>query len=256
MPEVKQQLPAAKHNRRNGLRDMACGGKYVYVASYLRNRIEVIDREAWQRVASLKLPHRPQALAASPDGSRLAILQSGNRELMLVEPEAASGFSKTRHIDAVASASDLEWLDESRIALLARGKDSIFLVNLAADEEKGRILPVKLPTDINGMVYHPSTEKLYVLSGNSKRVYEIDPASGSYETISLEEDLDYPSFLATLDANRLAVGSETDGRIAVLDLPSGDISSRIQSNLPPKLMLQLTDTTGRKSVSGELKEKK
>ncbi len=239
-----EPLQIASHNKKVGLGSIACNSQYVFVVSSLKNKVEVISRDNLKRVASILVGERPSGVAVNPSGNILAISSTGFDKVYLADINR--NFEKVSEVKVGEGPTDLAWLNDRSLIVLNRGEGSLSVVEPGLEEAARDI---KLDTPVNVMAVAPDSSKIYALDGTEKKIYVINSGNYTFEAKQIEENLKFPNMINSLSDTELLIGSESDGRFLVLDTKTYEPIKKIQTNLPPKVLVKLIDKTGKGQVA-------
>ncbi|MDX1919603.1 MAG: YncE family protein [Candidatus Caenarcaniphilales bacterium] len=235
---AKEPLEIANHNKKLGLGSIACNKDYVFVVVTLKNRVEVLSRDSMKKVASFIVGERPSHISVSPDGGALAITSAGLNKVYL--SNVGSGFSRIGEIDVEEGPTEVSWANNEQIYVLNRGAKTISILNT---QTMSSVKTLSFDdAAINTMLAAPLQNKLYALDGTGKKLYVINATNFTHEVREVNDSLKYPGLLNMVRENQLLIGSEPDGRFLILDTNNFESVKKIQTNLPPKVIVQLVES--------------
>lgn len=231
-----EPLAIAAHNKKFGLGAIACTPDHVFVVSTLKDRIEVLQRTNFQHIASLLVGERPSHLAINPEQNILAITSTALNKVYL--SDLKNNFARLTEFSVEEGPTEMAWL-ENRLFVLNRGQNSISVID---PNQKEIIKNISFETAINSLTASAKENKLYVLDGNEKKVYLVNGENYQAEVKEIKEPLKFPNIINLINDSELLVGSETDGRFLILDTKNFESVKKIQTNLPPHLLVKFKES--------------
>lgn len=235
---AKEPLEIADHNKKLGLGSITCNKDYVFVVVTLKNRVEVLSRDSMKKVASFIVGERPSGVAVSPNGRTLAITSTGLNKLYLAD--LSNGFSRKGEISVDEGPTETAWANDDLIYVLNRGSRTVSVLNT---DTQSLVKSISFEdASINTMLASPSENRLYALDGTGKKLYVINASNYTYESKEVNDSLKYPGLLNMVRDKQLLIGSEPDGRFLILDTNNFESVKKIQTNLPPKIIVQLVES--------------
>jgi|LakMenEpi03Aug12_release.lakeMendotaPanAssembly.Ray.scaffolds.fasta_scaffold02802_1 YVTN family beta-propeller protein len=236
---TSEPLPIADHNRKIGLASIACNLDYLFVASTLKDRIEVLSRKDLSRVASILVGERPSGLAVSEDGSTLAISSTGANKVYLIN-SLSGDFAKQAEITVGTGPTEIAWVGNEKVFVLNRGSNNVSVIN-TANAESASTISFDFP--INSIASSKEKNKVYVLAGIDKKLFLVNPDDLTFKDYPISDALKFPDLLNVIGDKdgELLIGSEADGRFIVFDIDKLEFTQKIQTNLPPKAIVTLID---------------
>jgi DNA-binding beta-propeller fold protein YncE len=234
--ETAVPLPVASHNKKVGLGAIACNNDYLFVVSTLKNQVEVISRKELKRVASLGVGERPSGVAVSPNGNNIAISSTAQNKLYI--GDATGSFTKKNEIIVEEGPTDMVWIGDSKVFVLNRGQNSVSIVD---PTKEAAIKNVQFDSPVNALVSSADGKLVYVLDGTDKKLFLLNTNNYEYQTKEIAENLKFPNLLNLISPNELLVGSESDGRFLILSTETFESTKKIQTNLPPKILVKVID---------------
>jgi WD40 repeat protein len=230
----EQPLAIALHNKKLGLGSIDCNDKYVFVVSTLKNKVYVLTREKLELIATLTVGERPYAVSVSPSGNLIAVSSIGLNRVHVIS--ANDDFKKVADVVVDEGPTDISWLSNDSIAVLNRGQGSVSVISAAGNKVLGK---ADFGSPVSTMTYSKEQDKLFVLEGNERKLFVVDPLSFTFDTKPINEDLKFANLLLPLPDNKLLIGSEPDGRFVLMNTQDYSSIKKIQTNLLPKSILYI-----------------
>ncbi len=232
---LDEPLPVASHNKHFGLGQISCNDKQVFVVSSLKNHVEILDttKGTLKHFATLDVGKRPAFAVPSPDGNQLAVSCTADDEVYFV---SLPSLEKTNIVKVGHGPTDLVWLTDNKLAVLNRADESVTFLS-----GNGALLgEVKPGGPINHLSAARGRNALLALNGAEGKLNAIDQDTLKFESMPIGEDLKYASFISERQDNKqIVIGSEKDGRLIVFDLETKAPIRRIQTNLPPRILVHI-----------------
>lgn len=235
---VIDDLPALAHNKKLGIGSVTCSEKYIFVASALKKRVEVLSRKDLSRVARLVVGERPLGLSVSPDGKYLAIASTAADTLTVVNI-SSNNFAKSTEFEIKNGPTDVAWLDSGTLVCLSRGNQTLSLVRVS---EKQVSKSVQFPVLVNSLLVNPDApdktgNSIYVISGEKKVIFIISNEL-TFEQAPLEEAMHFASNAIAMKDGKLLIASEKDSKVIIFNPITRQVEKRIMTNLTPKAFVQ------------------
>jgi len=210
-------------------------GARVYVSEEDRGVVAVYDRAAGRLVRALPAGGKPRDLVWDELRQRLYVTVAGRDELLAIDP---TGRATIRRLPLSYGADSTRLIltqDGSRIAVLAPGRDMVFLFSAASLQEIAKIPVGQGP---EALVEDPRTGRILVSCNRAGRIDVIDP--GSARVVRRFEQMGSPSELLMLGSGQLAVGQDPGRRIELLDPATGAVQATVNACGPVDGLLELS----------------
>jgi YVTN family beta-propeller protein len=230
-----EPLPIASHNKKVGLGSISCNDENIFVVSALKDRVDVINRSDLKHIASLMVGERPSTVAVNPEGNLIAISSTGLNKVFIAD--AKNGFSKKAEIDVQEGPTDLAWIG-SKLFVLNRGQNTVSVIDSALNTI---VQTISFDSPVNTLVAASQQNKLYALNGTDKKLIVVNSEDYKYESKDLNESLKFPNLLNVVSDSTILIGSEGDGRFLLLNTQTFEVVKKIQTNLPPRTVVKLSE---------------
>jgi len=209
-------------------------GARFYISEEDAGVIAVHERIGGRMVRALPTGGQPRDLAWDPARQRLYAAVAGRDELVSFDPV---GRETIRRVPLSFGADPTRVLlstDRQRIAVLAPGRDLVFLFSASSFQEIAKIRVGQHPVD---MAEDPRSGRIYVSCLTAGRVDVIDPYVA--EVVTSFEGLESPTQLLVLRSGLLAVGQNPGRRLHLLDPNTGALQSTLNPCGPTDGMVEV-----------------
>jgi DNA-binding beta-propeller fold protein YncE len=246
-----EPLLITTHNKKQGLGSVTCNKDYVFVVVTLKNKVAVLSRknDTLQKVAYFTLGERPSHVAISPDDKTLAVTSTGLNKIYFANI-AGGNLSKQSEMDLEEGPTEVKWLDNQHLFVNNRGTGGVSIIN-SASQSVVKAFNFE-NAQVNSIGVSKDATQLYALDGTSKKLYVINPRNFNYEVKPINDSLKFPGIINALDEQNVLIGSEPDGRFLVLKTQDFSEVKKIQTNLPPKAVVQFIETREATVVTKDL----
>ncbi|MCX7967290.1 MAG: hypothetical protein N3B10_02240, partial [Armatimonadetes bacterium] len=163
----------------------------------------------WKAIGWAEPLKQPQGVAFSPDGTKLAVSDTGNNRVIVFEPQP-NGWRKLTVASELVSPQKLVWIDKVRVVVCESGEGQVTILKLKREklERERTISGFKRPTGLTVwrdwvFVADAETRRLVVLTVDGK------------EVASFGDGLNVPSDVAVADDGTVFVADDS-GEIKVL----------------------------------------
>lgn len=197
-------------------------GARMYVSEEARGIVSVLERRSGRMVRGLPVGGEPRDMVWDPLRHRLYVATAGRDELVSVDLSGPASLSRLPLTFGADPTRVLLSRDRERIAVLAPGRDMVFLFSANSLQEIARIRVGQGPV---GMTEAARDRRIFVSCRLDGRIDVIDPERG--QVVDQFTQFDSPGEIVTLRSGLLALGQRSGRRVKFLDPATGAVRSAI-----------------------------
>ncbi len=197
-------------------------GARMYVSEEGTGIVAVLERRSGRMVRGLPVGGQPRDLAWDPLRHRLYVATAGRDELVSIDLSGPPALDRLPLSFGADPTRVLLSRDRDRIAVLAPGRDMVFLFSASSLQEIARI---RVGQGAVGITEAVRDRRLFVSSRLDGRVDVIDPEA--LRVVDRFGGFDSPGEILALQSGLIALAQESGRRIEFLDPATGVVQSAI-----------------------------